>query len=70
MAAGNSLTILDIATNPSQPTIVASIRDASKLFGAYGVAVSGHYAYVAAQGCLAGQPARTRPRVTRSRWSI
>ena len=27
-----------------------------RLFGAYGVAVSGNYAYVAAQGCLSGQP--------------
>ncbi len=53
---GNSLTILDIATNPAQPAIVGSIRDSSKLFGAYGIAVSGHYAYIAAQGCLSGQP--------------
>ena len=53
---GNSLTILNIASNPAQPTIVGSLRDATKLFGGYGVAVSGHYAYVAAQGCLSGQP--------------
>ena len=32
------------------------MRDPAHLFGAYGVAVSGHYAYVAAQGLLAGQP--------------
>jgi hypothetical protein len=53
---GNSLTILDIATNPASPTIVGSVRDASQLFGAYGVAMSGHYAFVASQGCLSGQP--------------
>ncbi len=53
---GNSLTILDIASNPRVPAIVGSIRDANTLFGAYGVAVSGHYAFVAAQGCLSGQP--------------
>jgi hypothetical protein len=53
---GNSLTILDIATNPASPTLVGSIHDANTLFGAYGIAVSGHYAYVASQGCLSGQP--------------
>jgi hypothetical protein len=53
---GNSLTVLDIHTNPAQPAIVGSVRDATKLFGAYGVAMSGQYAYVAAQGCLSGQP--------------
>jgi hypothetical protein len=53
---GNSLTILDIHTNPAQPAIVGFVRDATKLFGAYGVAMSGNYAYVAAQGCLSGQP--------------
>ncbi len=53
---GNSLTILDIATNPASPTIVGSVRDASQLFGAYGAAMSGQYAFVASQGCLSGQP--------------
>ena len=53
---GNSLTILDIATNPASPSIVGTVRDANTLFGAYGVATSGHYAFVAAQGCLNGQP--------------
>jgi hypothetical protein len=53
---GNSLTILDVATNPASPAIVGSVRDANTLFGAYGVATSGHYAFVAAQGCLTGQP--------------
>ena len=53
---GNSLTIFDIASNPAQPTYVGSVTDATNLFGAYGVAVSGSYAYVAAQGCLSGQP--------------
>ena len=53
---GNSLTIVDIATNPAQPAVAGSVRDPVDLFGAYGVAVSGNYAYVAAQGCLSGQP--------------
>jgi streptogramin lyase len=53
---GNSLTILDITSNPASPTIVGSVRDANTLFGGYGVAVSGHYAFVASQGCLGGQP--------------
>jgi hypothetical protein len=53
---GNSLTILDIATDPTHPAIVGVVRDAVRLFGAYGVAVKGNYAYVAAQGCLSGQP--------------
>jgi hypothetical protein len=53
---GNSLTLLDVSTNPANPTIMGTIRDPVKLFGGYGVAVSGHYAYVAAQGCLSGQP--------------
>ncbi len=53
---GNSLTILDITSDPAHPSIVGSIRDPIALFGAYGIAVSGHYAFVAAQGCLSGQP--------------
>ena len=52
---GNALTILDIS-NPTDPTIVGSVHDSNLLFGAHGVSVSGSYAYVAAQGCLAGQP--------------
>ncbi len=53
---GNSLTILDVASNPASPAILGSIHDANTLFGAYGVAVSGNYAFVASQGCLSGQP--------------
>ncbi len=53
---GNSFTILDIHTNPAEPTIVGSVHDSNTLFGAYGVAISGHYAFVASQGCLSGQP--------------
>jgi hypothetical protein len=49
---GNSLTILDIHTNPAEPTVIGSVHDSGSLFGAYGVAVSGNYAYVASQGCL------------------
>lgn len=52
---GNALTVIDIS-NPSSPTIVGQVRDPNKLFGSYGVAVSGHYAYVAYQGLLIGQP--------------
>ncbi len=53
---GNSLTILDVTTNPAVPAVVGSVRDTNELFGAYGVAVSGGYAFVAAQGVLNGQP--------------
>ena len=52
---GNSLTILDISV-PTAPTIVGTLHDSNLLFGAHGVAVSGSYVYVAAQGCLSGQP--------------
>ncbi|HLX18825.1 MAG TPA: hypothetical protein VKR23_01625 [Gaiellaceae bacterium] len=55
--SGNSLTIVDIS-NPTTPTIVGSLHDSVNLFGAYGVAVSGMYAYVAAQGCLTNQPCK------------
>jgi hypothetical protein len=54
-ASGNSLTVVDIS-DPANPTVVGSVRDTTELFGAYGVAVAGRYAYVAAQGTLAGQP--------------
>jgi hypothetical protein len=52
--AGNSLTILDIHTNPAEPKIVGAVHDSNSLFGAYGVAVSGNYAFVASQGCVRG----------------
>jgi hypothetical protein len=54
--SGNSLSIFDIHTNPAVPALVGQVHDAKLLFGAYGVAVEGNYAYVAAQGCLIGQP--------------
>src|SRR5205085_2474036 len=53
---GNSLTVVDVS-NPVSPTIVGSVQDPAKLFGAYGIAVSGHYAFLAYQGLLSGQPA-------------
>jgi hypothetical protein len=57
---GNSLTIVDIHTNPAVPAIVGFLHDSTHLFGAYGVAIAssgGHtYAYVASQGLLSGQP--------------
>jgi hypothetical protein len=55
---GDSLTILDVSTNPAQPAIVGSLHDPVNLFGAYGVAVAGGYAYVAAQGLLPHQPSQ------------
>ena len=57
---GNALTIFDIHTNPGLPVLVGTVRDPNTLFGAYGIAISGNYAYVAAQGCLGGsQPCPT-----------
>jgi hypothetical protein len=53
---GNSLTILDIHTNPAEPQIVGTVHDPDSLFGAYGIAVSGNYAYTASQGCIVEQP--------------
>jgi hypothetical protein len=53
---GNSLTILDVHTDPAHPALVGTIRDPQRLFGSYGVAVSGGFAYVAYQGVLPGQP--------------
>jgi hypothetical protein len=53
---GNALTILDIHTNPATPTIVGSVHDSAHLFGAYGIAIQGSFAYVAYQGLLSGQP--------------
>jgi hypothetical protein len=52
---GNSLTVVDI-TNPLVPVVKGMVRDTSLLFGAYAVAVLGHYAFVASQGRLGGQP--------------
>ncbi len=53
--SGNSLTIVDIS-NPASPTILGTVQDPNQLFGAYSVAVSGNYAYVAYQGLLTSQP--------------
>lgn len=52
---GNSLTIVDVS-QPTAPRIVGTLHDPVDLFGAYGIAVDGDYAYVASQGCLHGQP--------------
>jgi hypothetical protein len=55
---GNSLTIVDIS-KPSAPSVLGTVTNAAnpnELFGAYSVAVSGHYAFVAYQGNLNGQP--------------
>jgi hypothetical protein len=52
---GNSLTIVNVST-PTSPTVVGTVRSPTQLFGAYAVAVSGNYAYVASQGLLNAQP--------------
>ena len=65
---GNSLTILDIHTNPAQPKIVGTRQDPNRLFGGYGIAVSGHYAFFAGQGLLGGQP--TSPRTSTGSFSV
>jgi hypothetical protein len=53
---GNSLTILNVS-NPLAPSVVGTVTSAADLFGAYAVAVSGPYAFIASQGLLGGQPA-------------
>ena len=54
---GNSLTILDVHSNPASPAVVGTVQSPTQLFGAYGIAVSGTHAYVAYQGILgSGQP--------------
>jgi hypothetical protein len=55
---GDSLTILDIHSDPAVPQIVGTVRDTNEIFGGYGVAEAGGYAYVAGQGILIGQPQR------------
>ena len=39
---GNSLSIFDITTTPAVPSLVGTVHDAKRLFGGYGIAVSGH----------------------------
>lgn len=55
--SGNSLTVVDISS-PGTPVTKGFVTSLTELFGAYGVAVSGSYAYVAYQGVLTptGQP--------------
>src|ERR1035441_1373854 len=59
---GNSLTVVNISS-PTAPSVVGTVQSNStttpfpdSLFGAYAVAVSGNYAFVASQGLLSGQP--------------
>jgi hypothetical protein len=53
---GNSLVIVDIS-NPTSPTIVGTpLHNSNLMFSPHGVAVSGSYAFVAAQGCISSQP--------------
>jgi hypothetical protein len=53
---GNSLTVVDIS-NPLAPVVVpVHTQSGTDLFGAYAVAISGNYAYVASQGLIGGQP--------------
>ncbi len=52
---GNSLTIVNIS-NPAAPAVIGTIQSSTELFGAYGIAVQGSYAYVSYQGVLPGQP--------------
>lgn len=65
--SGNALSIFDIHTDPAHPSLVGSIQDNTitghgTLFGAYGVAIQGSYAFVAAQGCVGGsQPCPATP---------
>jgi hypothetical protein len=53
---GNSLTVLDIHTNPAVPAIVGTLTDPANLFGAFGLAVQGNKVFIASQGETTGQP--------------
>lgn len=66
--SGNSLTVVDISS-PTAPTVLGSVHDANKLFGAYGIAVSGNYAYVAYQGLL-GAPQPQAPDTSAGGFSV
>jgi hypothetical protein len=66
---GNSLTVVDIS-NPAAPAVVpVPTQSASELFGAYAVAVSGNYAYVASQGIL-GSPQPQVPQTSTGSFSV
>jgi hypothetical protein len=57
---GNSLTVVDIS-NPLAPAVIGTpVQSSTELFGAYAVAVSGNFAYVASQGLL-NQPPNPQP---------
>jgi hypothetical protein len=64
---GNSLTVVDIS-NPLAPSVVGSVHDPNHLFGAYSVAVGGHYAFIASQGLLSGEP--TSPSTSTGSFSV
>jgi hypothetical protein len=66
---GDSLTVVDIS-NPLSPKVVGSVRDIQKLFGAYAVAVSGHYAFVASQGQLSNPGYPTGPSTSTGSFSV
>lgn len=53
---GDSLTVVNVS-NPLAPSVIGTVHDSGNLFGAYALAVSGHYAFIASQGLLGGQPA-------------
>jgi hypothetical protein len=66
---GNSLTVVNIS-NPLDPVVVPiPTQNASELFGAYAVAVSGSYAYVASQGVL-GSPQPQAPQTSTGSFSV
>ena len=64
---GNSLTVVDIS-RPLAPKVLGTVQNSTDLFGAYAVAVSGHYAFVASQGLLTGQP--TTPDTSTGSFSV
>ncbi|MDQ6851734.1 MAG: hypothetical protein M3070_17700 [Actinomycetota bacterium] len=71
--SGNSLTIVDVS-NPAGPAVVGAVHapggNGNVLFGAYAVAVSGNFAYVASQGNLGAQGQPSVPLTSAGSFSV
>ncbi|MDQ6606672.1 MAG: hypothetical protein M3Z06_09020 [Actinomycetota bacterium] len=70
---GNSLTIVDIGT-PTAPSVTGTVHapggNGNVLFGAYALAVSGNFAYIASQGNLSAQGQPSLPLTSAGSFSV